>query len=132
MVLRYFNSALQARTQMCSCLSLVHESLKIFDLDFWCFGTVLRNLTSYQMMRLRWGASQVPANARNRSSPHPIWGLKSFILPFQPPHIFRLLSRLRTPLGRYLGGVALLSLPKLHFQSNLGYPFSPPPFFFLG
>jgi hypothetical protein len=25
------------------------------------FGTVLRNLTSYQMMRLRWGASQVPA-----------------------------------------------------------------------
>jgi hypothetical protein len=41
--------------------------LKIFDLASWCFGTVLRNLTAYQMMRLRWGASQVPANAQNRS-----------------------------------------------------------------
>jgi hypothetical protein len=36
--LRYFNSALQARKQMCSYLSLVHESLKRFDLAFWCFG----------------------------------------------------------------------------------------------
>jgi hypothetical protein len=93
----------QARKQMCSYLSLVHESLQIFDLDFWCFGMVHRNLTSYQIIRLRWGASQVPVNARNRSFPYPIWGLKSLIGPFQPPQIFCLLSRLRSPLGRYLG-----------------------------
>jgi hypothetical protein len=99
------HSALQARKQMCSYLSLVHESLQRFDLVFWCFGTVLRNLTAYQMMRLRWVSSQVPVNAWNRSPPYPIWGLKSFIGPFQPTPIFRLLSRLRTPLGRYLGGV---------------------------
>jgi hypothetical protein len=104
MVLRYLHSALQARKQMCSYLSLVHESLQSFDLTFWCFGMVLRNLTAYQMIRLRSGASQVPVKARNRSSPYPIWGLKSLIGPFQPPQIFRLLSILRTPLGRYLGG----------------------------
>jgi hypothetical protein len=72
-------SAIQVRNQMCSNLSLVHESLQRFDLTFWCFGTVLRNLTAYQMIRIRWGASQVPVNARSRSSPYPIWGLKSFI-----------------------------------------------------
>jgi hypothetical protein len=98
------HSALQARKQMCSYLSLVHESLQRFDLDFWCFGAVIRNLTAYQMIRLRWGASQVPVNARNRSSPYPVWGLKSLMRPFQPPPIFRLLSILRTLLGRYLGG----------------------------
>jgi hypothetical protein len=113
MVLRYLRSAIQARKQRCSYLSLVHDSLKRFDLDFWCFGMVLRNLTAYQMIRLRWGASQVPVDARNRSSPYPICGLKSLIGPFQPPHIFRLLSRLRTPLGRYLGGGQIDSSPLL-------------------
>jgi hypothetical protein len=104
MVLRYLHSVLQARKHIYSYLSLVHESLKRFDLACWCFGTVLNNLTAYQMIRLRWGASEVPVNARNRSSPYPIWGLKSLIGPFQPPQIFRLLSRLQTPLVRYLGG----------------------------
>jgi hypothetical protein len=104
MVLRYFNSALKARKQMCCYLYLVHESLKRLDTAFWCFGTVLRNLTAYQMMRLRWGASQVPANARNRSSPYPIWGLNYLIVPFQTPQIFRLLSRLRTPWVEIPGG----------------------------
>jgi hypothetical protein len=49
---------------------------------------------------------------------------------FQPPQIFRLLSILRTPLGRYGGGgyVALLLLQKLHCQPNRGYPSSLPPF----
>jgi hypothetical protein len=92
-------SALQARKQIRSYLSLVHESLQRFDLAFWCFGMVLRNLTAYQMIRLIWGASQVPVNARNRSSPYPILGLKSLIGPFQPHLIFRLLSRLRPPPG---------------------------------
>jgi hypothetical protein len=86
--LRYFDSALQARKHMCSYLSLVHESLKRFDFAFWCFGTVLINLTAYQMMRIRWGESQVPAHVRNRSSPYPIWGLKSLIGTFQPPGSF--------------------------------------------
>jgi hypothetical protein len=54
------HSDLQARKQMCAYLSLVHESLQRFDLAFWCFGTVLRNLTAYQMIRLRWGASGLP------------------------------------------------------------------------
>jgi hypothetical protein len=72
-------SALQARKQMCSYLPLVHELLQIFDIAFWCFGTVLRNLTAYQIIRLRWCASQVHENARNRSSPYPNWGLKSLI-----------------------------------------------------
>jgi hypothetical protein len=104
MVLRYLHSALQARKQMCSYRYLVHESLQIFDLAFWCCGIVLRNLITDQMIRLKWGAPQVHVNARSRCSHYPIWGLESLIGPFQPTHIFRLLSRLRTPLGRYPGG----------------------------
>jgi hypothetical protein len=46
-----------------SYLSLVHDSLIIFDLAFWCFGTVLRNLTAYDLIGLTCGASQVPINA---------------------------------------------------------------------
>jgi hypothetical protein len=46
------HSALQAIKQICSCLPLVHELLQRFDLTFWCFGTLLRNLTAYQMIRL--------------------------------------------------------------------------------
>jgi hypothetical protein len=71
------HSTLQARKQMCSYLSLAHESLLRCDLAFWCFGTVLRNLTAYHIIRLRWGASQVPVNAQNRSSPYPIWGAQN-------------------------------------------------------
>jgi hypothetical protein len=83
------HSAIQARKKMCSYLSMVHdESLQRFDLDFWCVGTVLRNLTTYQMIRLRWGQSQVPVNARNRSSHYPIWGLKSLIVPSSLPGYF--------------------------------------------
>jgi hypothetical protein len=36
--LEALHSVLQARKQMYSYLSLVHESLKRFDLAFWCFG----------------------------------------------------------------------------------------------
>jgi hypothetical protein len=79
------HSALQARKQMCSYLSLVHELLQRFDLAFWCFGTLLKHLTAYQTIRLRWGAAQVPVNARNRSSPYPIWGVQiSLDLPVSP------------------------------------------------
>jgi hypothetical protein len=46
------HSAFQARKQMCSYLPLVHELLQRFDLAFLCFGTALRNLTAYQMIRL--------------------------------------------------------------------------------
>jgi hypothetical protein len=69
MVLRFFNSALQEITQMCYYLSLEYDSLKRFDLASCCFGTVLRNLTAYQTMRLRWGASQVPTKTRGTGLP---------------------------------------------------------------
>jgi hypothetical protein len=82
------HSALQARKHMCSYLSLVHESLQRFDLAFVCVGTVLRNLTAYHTIRLRWCATQVPANGRNRSSPYKIWGIKSPIGPSSPPRSF--------------------------------------------
>jgi hypothetical protein len=72
--LRHFISDLQARKQVCYYLSLVHEGLKRFDLASWCFGTVLRNLTSYQMMRIRWGASQVPAKRAEQAFPLPNLG----------------------------------------------------------
>jgi hypothetical protein len=39
--------------------------------------TVLRNLTIYQMIRPKWGSSQIPATARNIPSLYPIWGLRS-------------------------------------------------------
>jgi hypothetical protein len=97
MVLRYFNSALQARKQICSYLYLVNDSLKRFDLASCCFGMALRNLTAYQMMRLRWGASQVSARQAEQAFPLSNMGLKSLIGPFQPPKIFLLLSRIRTP-----------------------------------
>jgi hypothetical protein len=75
------HSALQARKQMCSYLSLVHESLQRFDLAVWCFGMLLINLTAYNMISLRWVASEVTVTLRNMSSPYPIWGLKSLIGP---------------------------------------------------
>jgi hypothetical protein len=129
------HSALQARKQMCYYLSLVHESLQRFDLAFWCFGMVLRNLTAYQMIRLRWDASQVPVNAQNRYSPYPIWGIKYII----GPHISSSIQTNDPPWVYTWGGgggwVALLFLPKLHCQPNFGFPSShypppPPPFFF--
>jgi hypothetical protein len=42
-------------------------------------GTILRKLTAYQLIMLRWGASQVPATAWNKPSPYPIWGFGSFL-----------------------------------------------------
>jgi hypothetical protein len=51
------------------------------------FGVLERcsETSAYQMIRLRWSASQVPVNVRNRSSPYPIWGLRSLIGPSSPP-----------------------------------------------
>jgi hypothetical protein len=46
-------SALQARKQMCSYLPLLHGLLKGFDFAFLVFGTLLRNITAYQMIMLR-------------------------------------------------------------------------------
>jgi hypothetical protein len=69
------------------------------------FGTVLRNLTAYQTMRLRWGASQVSTKRAGQA-----FSLLNLVAQvshwtFPAPKIFCLLSRLRTPLGRYLWGV---------------------------
>jgi hypothetical protein len=54
------------------------------------FGVLGRcsETTVYKMTRLRWGASQVPVNARDRPSPYPIWGLKSLIGPSGLPRYF--------------------------------------------
>jgi hypothetical protein len=99
------HSALQARTQMCSYLYLVRESLQRFDLNVWCFGTVLRNLTAYQMIRLIWGGC-ITSTCKRADQVFPLSNLGAQIShwTFQPPPIFRLLSRIRTPLGIYLGG----------------------------
>jgi hypothetical protein len=93
-------------------------------------GTLLRNPTAYQMIRLRWGASQVPVNARNMPSPYPLWGLKSLIGPYSLPYIS---SSFQTTDPTWVdtwggGGVALLHLPKLHCQPNLDHTSSLPPF----
>jgi hypothetical protein len=121
------HSALQARKQMSSYLSLVHGSLQRFDLAFWCFEMVPSNPTSYNMITLRWGALQVPANARNRSSPYPIWGLKYLIGSSSLPQSFIFYPDYGPPwVDTWGGSVALLFLPKLHCQPNLGYPSSPP------
>jgi hypothetical protein len=105
MVLRHFNSALQARKQVCSYVSLVHEVLKRFDLASWCFGMVLRNLTAYQMMRLRWGASQVPAKRAEQAFPLPNLGAQISHWTFPAPQ--DLLSSIQTKesLGIYMMGV---------------------------
>jgi hypothetical protein len=68
------------------------------------FGTGLRKLTAYQMMRLIWGASQVPAKCAEQA-----FALLNLVAQvthwtFPAPKIFRLLSILLTPLGRYLRG----------------------------
>jgi hypothetical protein len=56
--------------------TLVHELLTGFDFTFWCLG-LCSETSSYQMIRLRWGASQVPAKARNIPPPYSIWWLRS-------------------------------------------------------
>jgi hypothetical protein len=90
---------------MCCYLSLVHELLKRFDLASWCFGTVLRNFTAYQMMRLIWGASQVPAKRTEQA--FPLSNLGAQISHWTFPRPQDLLSSIQTtdPLGIYLRGV---------------------------
>jgi hypothetical protein len=105
MVFRYFNSALQARKQMCSYLSLVHESLKRFDLDSWCFGTVLRNLTTYQMMRLGWGESQVTSKRAEQAFPLSNLGAQISHWTFPAPQDLSSSIQTTAPLGKYLRGV---------------------------
>jgi hypothetical protein len=69
------------------------------------FGTVLRNLTAYQMMRLRWGSSQVPARCAEQAFSLPNLGSQVSHWTFPAPQ--DLLSSIQTPdpLGRYLRGV---------------------------
>jgi hypothetical protein len=77
---------------------------------FMCFGKVLRNLTAYQMMRLRWGASQVPAKRAEQALP--LSNLVAQISHWTFPAAQDLSSSIQTtdpPLGRYLGGDRYLS-----------------------
>jgi hypothetical protein len=93
-------------------------------------GTVLRNLTAYQMIRLRWGASQVPGTAQNRPSPYPICGVMSslgasnlpisfvFYPDYDPPWVYNR--------GGRIGGTPVLVnivLSALFWISSLSPPF---------
>jgi hypothetical protein len=98
------HSALQVRTQMCSYLPLVHELLQIYDLTFWCFGTVLRN-HSLSDDKAKMGCITSTCKRAGQAFPLSNLGAQISHWTFQPPPIFHLLSRLRTPLGRYLGGI---------------------------
>jgi hypothetical protein len=128
MVLRHY-TVLSRQEIRCVLTYLWYMSHSKDFMAFWCFWTVLRNLTAYQMIGLRWGASQVPVNARNRSSHYPIWGLKSLIGPSSLPRSFVLYPDYEPPgqtPGGWIGSSPLLFLPKFHCQPNLGYPSSPP------
>jgi hypothetical protein len=84
------------------------------------FEPVLRNLTAYQMMRLRWGSSQVPARRADQAFSLPNLGSQLSHWTFPAPKYC--LSSIQTldPLGKQIpaggGYVALLSLSKLHCQ----------------
>jgi hypothetical protein len=96
-------------------------------------GTVPRNLIAYQMIRLRWGASQVTATARNMPVPYPIWGLRSSLGASSLSRSY-LLSRLWTPLGRYPGGGRIGGSPapaKVVLSALFRLSFLSPPLFFL-
>jgi hypothetical protein len=77
---------------------------KYLILLFSVLETVLRNLTAYQMMRLRWGASQVPAKRAEKIFPLSNLGAQISHSTFPAPQ--DLLSSIQTtdPLGRYPGG----------------------------
>jgi hypothetical protein len=69
------------------------------------FGTVPRDLTAYQMMRLRWGAPQVPAKRAEQAFSLLNMGAHVSHWTFPaPPKIFRLLYILRTPWVDTCGG----------------------------
>jgi hypothetical protein len=90
---------------MCSYLSLVHELLKRFDLASWYFGTVLRNLIAYQMIRLRWGASQVPAKRAEQAFPLSNLGAQMSHWTFPAPQDLSSSIQTTDPLGIYLMGL---------------------------
>jgi hypothetical protein len=119
-------------------LSLVHELLKIFDLASWCFGTVPRNLTSYQMMMLRWGISQVPAKRAEQAFPLSNLGAQishwAFIAP-PPPRSFVFYPDYGPPWVDTSGGLdRLLSSPRQSCNVSLNKAILSlsPPFLFLG
>jgi hypothetical protein len=69
------------------------------------FVTVPRDLTSYQMMRLRWGAPRVPAKSAEQA--FSLLNLGSQVSHWTFPAPLYLSSCIQTsdPLGRYLRGV---------------------------
>jgi hypothetical protein len=90
---------------------LTFEVLTRFDLASCCFGTVLRDLTAYKIMILRWGASQVPAKTCEGGLLLPQSGGSSLSLVLScPPRSF-----------------IIYPDSKLHCQPKIGYLFSLPP-----
>jgi hypothetical protein len=97
------HSALQARKQVCSYLSLVHDSLKIFDLAFWCFGTVLRNLILSDD-KAKMGC--ITGTCKRVEQVFPLSNMGAQISHWTFPAYPDISSSIQTtdPLGRYLGG----------------------------
>jgi hypothetical protein len=119
-------SALQVRQHMCSYLPLVHQLLKGFDFAFWCF---------LSDDKAKMGCITSTCKRAEQAFPLSNTGARVSHWTLQLPQIFSLLSRLRNPLGTYLGvrigssppldKVALSALFRLSFQS-------PPPFLLFG
>jgi hypothetical protein len=100
------NSSLQARKQMCSSLSLVHELLQRFDLAFWFFWDGDQRPHSLSDDKANMGCTT--STCKRAEQAFPLYNLGDQVSHwnFQPPHIFHILYRLRPPppLGWYLGG----------------------------
>jgi hypothetical protein len=106
MVLRYLDNALQARKQMCSYLSLVHESLKRFDGAFWCFGNGDQKPHSLSDDKVKMG--YITSTCKRAEQVFPLSNLGAQISYWTFPASPDLSSSIQTtnPLGRYLGGRA--------------------------
>jgi hypothetical protein len=97
-------SALQARKQMCSYLPMVHELLQIFDLTSLVFWDGAHKTHSLSDDKDKMGCITRTCKRAEQAFPLSNMGAQISHWTLQPPPIFCLLSRLRTPLGRYLGG----------------------------
>jgi hypothetical protein len=91
------------------------------------FGNVHRNLTDYQMIRLKWGASQVPVSARSRHSTYSIWGLRSYLGASCLPRYFIFYPDYDPP-GWMPGGGSSSTLAKVVLSALFGLYLLSPPF----
>jgi hypothetical protein len=89
-------SALQARKQMCFYLPLVHVLLKRFDFASWCWDCAQKP-HSLSNDQAKMGCITSTYNRVKNAFPLSNLGAQVFPWGLQPPQIFRLVSKLRTP-----------------------------------